>query len=225
MKEFGGETPINMEQKCPCILVLDTSSSMAGKKINELNNGLRLFQSEIAANSTTSAKLEVCILAFNHQTKIVQEFILVDYLQVPNLVAQGSTKMVDAIRVAIGKTKERKKYYKKTNQTYYRPYIILITDGEPDPGQDIHGLQREIETGVSGNHFHFWAFGVSNANMRILDQISHRKFPPKKLKGSNFINFFTWLSSSMSKISNSRSGESIDISPENHNDPFQIEID
>ena len=46
------EFVINPENRCPVILLLDTSSSMQGKPINELNNGLvtSLFNSEVHQN-------------------------------------------------------------------------------------------------------------------------------------------------------------------------------
>jgi uncharacterized protein with von Willebrand factor type A (vWA) domain len=33
----------NPEPRCPCLLLLDTSASMAGRRINELNAGLETF--------------------------------------------------------------------------------------------------------------------------------------------------------------------------------------
>ena len=37
----------NYEQKCLCVLVLDTSYSMDDGQIEELNNGLKRFQEEL----------------------------------------------------------------------------------------------------------------------------------------------------------------------------------
>jgi len=33
----------NPEPRCPCVLLLDVSGSMAGQPINELNEGIQLF--------------------------------------------------------------------------------------------------------------------------------------------------------------------------------------
>ena len=37
----------NPEPRCPCILLLDTSGSMTGSPINELNNGIVTFKDEL----------------------------------------------------------------------------------------------------------------------------------------------------------------------------------
>lgn len=45
--------PINYEQKCLCVLVLDTSGSMnADNAIGQLNQGLQTFKSQIMNDET-----------------------------------------------------------------------------------------------------------------------------------------------------------------------------
>ena len=41
----------NPEPRCPCLLLLDTSGSMAGAAITELNAGVIAFKDELAADS------------------------------------------------------------------------------------------------------------------------------------------------------------------------------
>lgn len=49
---FGGaEFAENPEPRCPCILLLDTSGSMKGEPINQLNDGLVVFKDELAADA------------------------------------------------------------------------------------------------------------------------------------------------------------------------------
>ena len=45
--DFGTEFVENAEPRCPCVLLLDTSGSMSGEPIAELNAGLRSFQEEL----------------------------------------------------------------------------------------------------------------------------------------------------------------------------------
>jgi uncharacterized protein YegL len=47
-------------------------------------------------------------------------------------------------------------------------WIILITDGAPDSGQDIHGLAREIHDGVNSKAFVFLAVGVAASGSRCV---------------------------------------------------------
>jgi len=223
--DFAGRVPVNDEQKCLCVLVLDTSGSMFGDPIDELNIGLSRFHEEISKDTTASSRLEIEIIRFDSSVEVVQGVSLVENFSMPQLTTRGSTKLVDGVRKGIERIEERKKWYKEEMQVYYRPYIILMTDGEPDGGQDVDGLSREIQNGVDGKHFNFWAFGVEGANMKVLQKISHASFEPLKLKGVDFVKFFEWLSASMTAVTHSKEGEKIDIAPKSKDDnPFQITV-
>src|SRR4051794_36127754 len=52
----------NPENRCPVVLVLDTSGSMAGKPIQELNAGLQTLQSELADDPLAAKRVEVAIV-------------------------------------------------------------------------------------------------------------------------------------------------------------------
>lgn len=53
----------NPEPRCPVVLVLDTSGSMQGAPINELNEGLRAFAAAIRADRLASLRVEVAVVA------------------------------------------------------------------------------------------------------------------------------------------------------------------
>jgi len=226
---YKGETPKNYEQKCPCVLVLDTSGSMNGEPINELNYGLRKFKKEVESDTITANRLEIAVVTFNSSVKVNSTFKLVNDYTTPVLDADGSTKLVDGVNRAIQVLETRKQWYKDTGQKYYRPYIILITDGYPDNDQNIDELSAVIKQGVDNKQFNFWPFGVLDADMDILKKISHDSFSPVKLKGVEFGKFFKWLSNSMSSVSKSREGDKLSLLPksedENAFDQFQISID
>ena len=210
--DFSAESAENFEQKCLCVLVLDVSGSMRGEPINELNNGLQDFYKEIAENETSSQRLEICIMTFNESVQTVQEPALVDNFTMPTLTAYGLTAMVDAVNEAIDKVEARKKWYKETGQKYYRPWIILMTDGEPDDGQDVYGLAERIKNGMKQKHFMFMSVGVEDANMDTLQKLQGDDMTPMKLKGLKFSSFFQWLSASLGIVVNHEEGEKVDLS-------------
>ena len=56
---FGGaEFAENPEPRCPCLLLLDTSGSMNGTPIQDLNAGLSTFRDAIAADSLALKRVE-----------------------------------------------------------------------------------------------------------------------------------------------------------------------
>jgi uncharacterized protein YegL len=228
--DFGGEQPINYERKCPCLLVLDVSTSMDGPPgappptpIQELNSGLLSFQEAVQRDTVALSRIEISIITFSTTVRVIQTPAAADEIEMPTLATEGSTKLVDGVREALRLAEARKEWYKAKGLDYYRPYIILITDGEPDPNQDVVGLAREIREKVDSKGCVFWAFGTQNARMDILTQISHPSAPPQKFSDARFTEFFKWLSSSFTKIVKSREGTKIDLRPD---DPslFQHEV-
>lgn len=236
---FAGESAQNYEQKCLCVLVLDTSGSMNeivddsgsvktgrttiidGKEYNvvnggisrldNLNKGLRAFYDEIASDYKSAQQMEIAIVTFDDEVRVAQSPLLIEDCPPPMLSAKGMTNLTEAMDTAIELVEARKSWYRSTNQTYYRPWIILITDGEPNDGQDIDALSRLIKSEVDQKHFQFLPIGVDNANMDVLNRLSVQ-LPAMPLAGTKFSQFFKWLSASMNTVIHSSEGQKVNIS-------------
>lgn len=59
----------NPEPRCPVVLALDTSGSMQGKPISELNEGLRAFAAALKADRLASLRVEVAVIAFGGKVR------------------------------------------------------------------------------------------------------------------------------------------------------------
>lgn len=203
---YEGE-PSNYEQKCLCVLLLDTSYSMEGGPINELNNGLKSFQQDLLKDELTSDRLEVAIVTFDSVVKTLQKPALLTDFSMPTLEVDGSTCMVDGINEAIDLVTERKQYYKQHGIPYYRPWIVMMTDGEPDSDQDVDSASSRIQAANTNKEFVFMPIGVGeDVNFSVLKQLSTPLFPPMKMQAVKFCEFFQWLSNSMSIITTSEGG-------------------
>lgn len=194
---FQGESPENYEQKCLCVLVLDVSGSMQGQAIDELNKGLQSFHKEVMLDFVASQRLEIAIVTFGSSVQCLQEPTLLAQAKIPTLHAGGTTKLVGGVQKAIEIIAQRKQWYKETGQNYYRPMIMLITDGEPDADQDLQGLVNEIGKGMASKKFSFFALGVKGFNYDKLAAICPTPTHPLVLDGYKFANFFKWLSNSI----------------------------
>ncbi len=206
---FGGDAAKNQEQKCLVLLVLDTSYSMDQDPIKELNRGLIDFAEGIKRDSTARKRVEIGIITFDSEIRCIQEPALVDDFTMPTLSVNGTTKLVDGIRTAINFVEARKDWYRRNGLDFYRPHIILISDGAPDNDQDIKGLSQEIKIGAQGKHFVFMPVGVIGADQKILQQISQSEYPPVPLEGYEFGKFFKWLSKSIGSVSKSAQNEKV----------------
>ena len=209
---FEGNSPDNYEQKCLCVLVVDISGSMAGEPINELNKGLQEFQQQVMADFTASQRLEVTIVTFGSSVACIQEPALVNNFEMPALSTNGTTPLVDAVRMSMDIVENRKKWYRNTGQNYYRPIIVLITDGEPDKDQDVNQLSNDVADAMAQKKFLFYSLGVKGYNHSTLLQICSTP-PPMPLSGYKFGDFFKWLSNSIGIITKSKEGQVITLPP------------
>lgn len=211
---FQGDSPENFEQKCLCILVLDISTSMTGEPIKELNNGLQEFKNAVMEDFIASQRIELAIVTFGSTVQCIQEPTSIHNVNMPTLTVSGSTKLVDGVRFGMNLLENRKTWYRDTGQNYFRPWIVLITDGEPDPDQDVRGLSSELATAIQAKKFMFYSLGVTGYNQETLTQICSSP-PPMALQGTKFREFFRWLSNSIALVTKSTEGEKLMLPPVN----------
>lgn len=201
----------NPEPRCPCILLLDVSGSMYGAPMRALNEGLRIFKQELARDELAKKRIEIAIVTFSSDIQVVEDFATPDQLEAPTLSAQGKTHMGSGIQMALDMIQARKLQYRQSGIAYYRPWVFLITDGEPqgEPDTAIEQAAQRLKNEEASRRVAFFAVGVEGANMTRLEQIAVRS--PLKLTGLNFQEMFVWLSASMKRISQSRTDEQVQL--------------
>ena len=200
----------NPEPRCPCVLVVDVSSSMHGNKMNQLNSGIATFAKELKTDQLAALRTEVAIVTFGGHAEIKQDFVTADQFSPPTLVANGTTMMSQGVNLALNKIEERKQMYRDNGIDYYRPWLFLLTDGAPSESQEVvNAASQRLHDAENEKRVAAFSVGVEGANMDLLTDISPRR--PLMLKGLEFSSMFVWLSQSMSRVSRSRTDDEITL--------------
>ncbi len=194
----------NPEPRCPCVLLLDTSGSMSGAPIAELNAGLQAFKEELSKDELALLRVEVAIITFG-PVQVIQDFVTAHEFVPPVLETTGDTPMGSAINLALDKIQERKQAYRQHGISYFRPWVFLITDGSPT--DEWKTAAQRVQEAEKNKKVAFFCVGVEDANMDVLGKISPRQ--PLKLKGLSFREMFLWLSSSLKSVSRSKPDEDV----------------
>ena len=196
----------NPEPRCPCVLLLDTSGSMQGEAIEELNSGIQAFREELFSDSLSMKRVEIAVVTFGPVT-VMQNFATADQFRPPRMEAVGDTPLGAAVSRGLDLLKQRKQILRDNGIKLFRPWIFLITDGEPT--DNWAHLPQLIRAGEETKSFSFFALGVHNADFTVLKQLSVRE--PLKLSGVRFNEFFLWLSASLKNVSRSNPGDKVSI--------------
>ena len=208
----------NRQRRTPCVLLLDRSYSMEGEKIRRLNAGFEVFRQDIQRNPVASQSVDLCVISFG-PVKLERDFAALSENETMQLKASGATPLRQALELAMLKVTERKQSYQQHGISYYRPWIFLLTDGEPtdDAGHGSDGykaLLPPLELAAREQKFTLFTVGVnvSQHGRAVLDELS-RPFKGRCLDLDNlkFEEMFLWLSASLSRVSQSAPGDLVQL--------------
>lgn len=213
--DSGLEFADNPDQRCACVLLLDTSGSMEGQRITELNTGLRTFKEKLLEDSLAMKRVDLAILSFDSNIKVVKEFGPIENFEVPQLTAQYQTYMGTAICQALDMLEERKMDYRNNDIQFYRPWLVIITDGHPE-GESEHVLEEAIERlRNEQDNKKVKVFPIAVGTGIDLSELSHiTGTDALRLDEAKWKDMFVWLSASLQKVSHSQQvGAQVALSP------------
>ena len=190
----------NANERTPCVLVLDCSGSMRGEPINQLNAGLVALEKELKEDIDASSRVQILIIkAFGKDEAVISsDWVDAMNFTAPKMEAGGLTPLGKAMELALEKIEKQKYIYDSCGVTSKRPWIFLISDGEPtDYGWEQAAEKCKIAQEKKKVVIH--AVGTQGANLEKLAKFS--VMSPKRLTGLKFTEFFLWLSRSVSCIS------------------------
>lgn len=188
----------------PIFILADTSGSMRGEKINELNLALREMLHSLNAADDIRGKFQLCVIAFGGDVKLIQPLSDINGLTLSELTASGNTPMGRAFETVTEMIEDRN----VVSSRAYTPTIVLISDGIPtDCSEEMYRRKnyfeweplQKLHSGERSSKCQRLALGIGeDADIEMLRAfIDNPEIPVIKTKDTSGItNFFRWVTMS-----------------------------
>lgn len=195
------------EHHVPAVLLVDTSGSMSGGPIAELNQGLVQFYEALRQDDLALGRAEVSVISFNSSVQIELGFRPAEQYEAPVLSAGGLTAMNEGILKALDEIEMRKQLYRDQGVGHYRPWLFVLTDGCPTDSNLESQAMSALRSAIDNKKVTYMPMGIgASADLGHLKKYYPDNWPNKitlSASAKEFKDAFQWLSASLSVISHS----------------------
>lgn len=216
-----GELASNPEPRTPVILCVDCSYSMRQcQRLDRVMEGVDSFCRDMDNDPIARDSAELCVISYGGpMARVELDFATPDRILekgIPRLEAAGGTPLVDAVMTALENLERRKRRYRDNGITMYRPWLILIGDGdESQSSRELAQAAERLKAESDAKHLNVLCITVGDEEQ--MEYASLMRLSPdgrvQYLRDMKFREFFTWLSRSIEKTSQSMSGEEVQYEP------------
>lgn len=205
------------DPRCQLVLLLDTSLSMGFDRgpdlplaIDELNRGLETLRDELVKSHVARRRVEILVVPFGETVSPVGSWQMAQDWVPSILTAAGRTPMGEAVLTGLRLATERRRQCQAEGTLTYRPWVFLLTDGEPT--DSVHAVPSAVAEAQEKKRAIFWAVAAKGADIQVLKQFDPTK-PVLRLDEANWSSLFEWLSASMTQITKSQPDQQIPLDP------------
>lgn len=210
----------NPNQRTPCVLVLDASYSMSTKtssgktRIQLLNEGLKEFEKALRSDSTALTRVQVSIVLVggpNSTAELLMDWTDANYFTAFKLKEGGNTPLAEGLELGLNLVETAKSNLNQSGLSYTRPWMLVMSDGEPTSLQsDWKAAAEKCKQAITNKKVMIFPIGIDSASGgKRLDEISDR--PCIDMQETKFNEFFVWLSESLSAVTRSRPGDTVEL--------------
>jgi uncharacterized protein YegL len=187
------------ELRCACVLLLDTSASMAKEDaIGELNKGVKALADGLRRDPVARKRIEIEVISVGgDEATIVTSFCEAAVFEPIELLASGFTPMAGGILLALNEITAQGKFYERLGVNFERPWLIIMTDGVPtDAPAMVDNAIAALRRWQGENNLTVIPAGVGpRADMRFLGRTAIRE--PVRLRETDLVKFFQWVSTNL----------------------------
>lgn len=195
-------------------LLLDTSASMEGKPINSLNNELNNLIQQLQSDSHADV-IDISIVTFGTSVNVIMPFTPASSIDHRfELSPSGLTSMGQGLLKAAEITNERRRQYYNIGVPAFKPWIFMITDGEPtDPDNIMQLAKQELITLQQSGKLKLFVLGVEGYNLEKIRELVYYDGCILELEGFDFKEIIDWVAKSVAIVSHSSPGENPSSDP------------
>lgn len=207
----------------PIFILADTSGSMRGEKINELNLALREMLNSLNEADDIRGKFQLAVITFGgNEVNITQPLADIEGMELIELSAAGKTPMGEAFETVKNLIEDRD----VVSSRAYSPTVVLISDGLPtDCPETLFKNKKYLEweplksfqEGERSSKSQRLALGIGeDAEIDMLKAyINNSEIPVIKAKdASGIAKFFRWVTmSTVARMSSVNPNETAVVAP------------
>jgi len=192
-------------QRTPCVIVVDSSISMQDNDaIGEVNRGLRDFEADLKADAIARDRVRVLVIRAGGDVSVARDWTDGSDFRAPSLSAGGSTPLGEAMKLALEQCEDQMARIVASGNTCTLPYIILLSDGEPND-KDWEEEAKACRRAESAANVFIMPFGTESATMSKLQAFTNNH--AFLLKGNSFREFFRFVARTMRTVTRSKPRE------------------
>ena len=159
----------NPEPRCPVLIIADCSGSMSGRPIDAMNQGVDDLYQAIVDDEIARNRVEVALLSFSTEARVERDFGTIDEWDKTRMRAGGSTNMHLAIEQGCDLLEERKEQYRRGGVPYFRPIMVLFSDGLPtSPRSEMERANQRLVDMENENRLTIFKVGVNGAAVQAM---------------------------------------------------------
>ncbi len=124
---------LNQNPRLPICFCIDVSEKVGRSRLPQISEMLNRFISEIKNNYEFSAKIQLSLVIFADETKVVNDFCKIDNFVFENdsiVQMSGLPKLSKALNCCIDRINDVISLYRSKDLNHYCPRLVLLSSGE-----------------------------------------------------------------------------------------------
>ena len=199
-------------KRLPICFCLDISGSMmeltasGSHRIDEMNRAFNNFLLTMKDNEVVADAADIAVLTFGGDVHVEVPMMPISQVEAQEYKVQkwSLTPLGEAIKTAVRLLELRKNGYKDNGMKYFQPWLVVITDGEPEG----NGAKKEMQEAIvelnkleAEGKIVIFPVGIgTDVDFRELRKISRKRSEPIRVDEERLAEFFDFLNSSSEQV-------------------------